>query len=104
METVLVKPIRGRVLVDPIYPRHKGLIFTGHLRPEDIPTTGRVISMPARRLTKKGIPVDWEFKVGDIVVMKRYSCQQITLRKRELIAARASEVLAVIEDENAIEA
>lgn len=100
MQTILVKPIRGRVLVGPIYPKHKGLIFTGHLRPEDIPTTGRVVSIPARRLTKKGIPVDWEFKVGDIVVMKRFSCQQITIRGRELIAAKASEVLAVIEDES----
>lgn len=104
METVFVKPIRGRVLVDPIYPRHKGLIFTGHLRPEDIPTTGRVVSMPARRVTKKGIPIDWEFKVGNIVVMKRFSCQLIKIWGRDLIAAKAAEVLAVIEDENAIEA
>lgn len=98
MSTVNVRCVKGHVLLEPVYPKNEGRIFTGHIKPDDMPPTARVLSIGARPLTKKGAPVDLGFKIGDLVVLKRFTCLWVELRGRNLISTKQHEVLAVIEE------
>ncbi len=94
-----LKPLGNRVLVQRLEPEEKmkgGIILPDSAKKKQ--ESAKVISVgPGKKLDDgKTIPVP--VKVGDIILMDKYSGQEVTLHDEEFIIVKADDIIAIIEE------
>ena len=92
-----VKPLHDRILVKRIDPKEevKGGIIIPDTAKEK-PMEGKVIAVGAGRLDENGKRVQMDVKVGDRILVGKYSGTEIKIEDIEHIILREEEVLGII--------
>ncbi len=92
-----VKPLHDRILVKRIDPKEevKGGIIIPDTAKEK-PLEGKVIGIGAGRLDENGERVQMDVKVGDRILVGKYSGTEIKIEDIEHIILREEEVLGII--------
>lgn len=96
-----VKPTNGKVFVLPEMskPAETCLHLPESSLNRDMPNIGRVFAIGGRRITKKGVTVDHEFKRGDRVMFRKFTGLWVHVRGHKLIQVGANDIEAILPDE-----
>ncbi len=96
-----IKPLRGRVFIipEPYKPADTFLALPGTSINRDMPCFGRVLSVGGKRITKKGVVIEREFKPGDHVFFPKFTGLWVNVRGHKLIQVEQKDVWAVITDD-----
>jgi chaperonin GroES len=98
-DKVNIKPLGGRILVQPLEEEEvteSGLIIPDTASKEK-PQQGKVIALGTGRLTEDGDKVDFRVEVGDVVLFKKYSPDEVELDGEEYLVMEEDDILAIIE-------
>ena len=94
-----IKPIGGNILVKPIEEESKtasGIVLPDTVDKEK-PQKGEVIALGTGKLNEDGEKIPFNVKVGDIVVFKKYSPDEISIDDEDYLIMSEDDILAVIE-------
>lgn len=93
-----LKPTRGRVFILPEQsrPAETFLFVPETSLNRDMPNIGTVFAIGGRRITKKGVTVEREFKVGDRVLFRKFSGLWVDVRGHKLIQIGPEDVEAIL--------
>lgn len=58
----------------------------------------KVIAVGTGKQDKAGKPIPLPVKVGDIILMEKYSGQEVTLADVEYVIVRADDIIAIVEN------
>ena len=98
MKTTNLKPLGNRILVQRLEADEKlagGIILPDSAKKKQ--EQAKVIAVGTGKKDKQGNFIPLEFKVGDIILMEKYSGQEVTLDDEEYIILRSDDVIAIIE-------
>ena len=73
------------------------LIIPETAKNRDMPTTGEVFAIGGRRITKKGLIVEHDFRVGDRVLFKKFTGLWIDFRGHRFIQISQGDIEAILE-------
>lgn len=59
--------------------------------------TAEVIALGTGKLDKAGQPIPFSVKVGNIILMDKYSGQEVTQDDVEYVIVRADDIIAIVE-------
>ncbi len=94
-----LKPLGDRLIIEAI--NEEELTRSGIILPETVdkerPERGKVISVGPGKLMENGQRLSMDVKVGDVVVFKKYSPDEVKIDDKEYLVISESDVLAVIE-------
>ncbi len=93
-----IKPLGDRVLVRPLSKEEKtdsGIIIPDTAK-EEKPQEGEIIAVGPGRLNEKGERVPMQVKVGDQVMFRKYSPDEIKIEEETYLIVSESDILAVI--------
>ncbi|OQX51011.1 co-chaperone GroES [candidate division CPR3 bacterium 4484_211] len=93
-----IKPLGDRVLVRPISKEEtteSGIIIPDTAK-EERPQEGEVLAVGPGKLNEKGERIVPEVKVGDRVMFKKYSPEELKIEGEEFLIVNESDILAVI--------
>ena len=96
---MILKATKGNVWIipDPEPDTVAGFIYKPEAyREKSMPSTGTVAAIGGCQITKKGILVDPEFKVGDHVLFRKYSGFIYEVRGKRFIQIKIPDVEAVL--------
>ncbi len=94
-----LKPLNDRLIVKPLAKEEKtksGIILPDTVDKEK-PEQGEVIAVGPGKLDKDGTRVPMSVKVGDKVVFKKYSPDEVKVAGVEYLVLEESDILAIIE-------
>ena len=96
---ITLKPLGNRVLVQRLEPEEKmkgGIILPDSAKKKQ--ETARVMSIgPGKRLDDgKVLPIP--VKVGDVILMDKYSGQEVAIDDEEYMILKADDIIAIIEE------
>lgn len=94
-----VRPLGDRVLVKPLHEdeaTHAGIILPDTVSKEKA-EKGEVIAVGPGKMTDDGKVLPLAVKVGQKVLFKKYSPDEIKVGKEELLIISESDILAIIE-------
>lgn len=94
-----LRPKIGHIL---LLPEKHGLTSDSILIPDiakgkDMPDRGTVAAMSGRPMTRKGVVYDFDFKIGDRVLVKKFSGLLLNVRGTEYLSVPSGDVLAILE-------
>jgi chaperonin GroES len=92
-----VKPLYDRILVRRLDPKEEikgGIIIPDTAREK--PMEGKVVAVGAGKLDKAGKRIPLEVKVGDKVLIGKYSGQEVKIDDVEHVIIREDEVLGIL--------
>lgn len=93
-----VKPLGGRILVKPLEEEEvteSGLIIPDTAEKEK-PQQGEVVALGTGKVTEDGKVLKFYLKVGDRILFKKYSPDEIEVGGDEYLVMEEDDVLAVI--------
>lgn len=93
-----LKPLGNRILVKRLESEEKmkgGIILPDTAKKKQ--ETATVIAIGTGKKDKAGAPIPFPVKVGDKILMEKYSGQEVTLDGEELIILRADDIIAIVE-------
>jgi len=95
--TITLKPLKGRVLIrpEPVVPRETFLALPETACNRDMPCFGTVLAIGGRRITRKGVVLEHEFKIGDRVFFPKFIGLWVNIRGQQLIQVEQKDVAAV---------
>jgi chaperonin GroES len=99
-DKVNIKPLGGRILVQPLEEEEvteSGLIIPDTASKEK-PQQGKVIALGTGKVTDEGKNIDFRVKVGEKILFKKYSPDEVELGGEEYLVMDEDDILAVIED------
>jgi chaperonin GroES len=94
-----MKTVQERVIVKPLDPdtvSSGGIIIPDSAA--ERPTRGRVVAVGKGRITKRGVTIDPEIKVGDVVLYSRYNGQEMKLDEGYHLLIKYTDVLGILEE------
>ena len=97
-QTCSLQPLGNRVVVRRLAAEETlkgGLILPDNAKKKQ--EQAEVVAIGAGKKDKNGQLVPVQVRVGDIILMEKYSGQEITINDEELIIVRADDLIAVIE-------
>ena len=92
------KPLGNRVLVKRIEAEQKlkgGIILPDSAKKKQ--EQAEVIALGTGKLDKSGKIIPLPVKVGDIILIEKYSGQEITLNDQEFVIVRGDDIIAIVE-------
>jgi chaperonin GroES len=95
-----IKPLGGRILVQPLEEEEvteSGLIIPDTADKEK-PQQGVVVALGTGKVTEDGDEMDFRVEVGDKVLFKKYSPDEVEMGGEEYLVMDEDDVLAVIDD------
>lgn len=96
---ITLKPLSNRVLVQRLEPEEKvkgGIILPDSAKKKQ--ESARVIAVgPGKRLDD-GKMVPMPVNIGDVVLMDKYSGQEVTIDDTEYMIVKADDIIAIIEE------
>jgi chaperonin GroES len=96
-DAMKVKPLYDRILVRRLNPKEevKGGIIIPDTAKEK-PMEGKVVAVGAGKVDKSGKRIPLEVKVGDKVLIGKYSGQEVKIEDVEHVIIREDEVLGIL--------
>ena len=94
-----LRPLGDRVVVKPLSAEEVtkfGIILPDTVEKER-PEKGEVIAVGPGKLSDDGKPMPMSVKIGDKVVFKKYSPDEIKVDDKEVLVISESDIMAVIE-------
>lgn len=92
-------PLGNRVLVSRLEPEEKlkgGIVLPDSAKKKQ--EQAKVIAIGPGKKDKNGNLIPMPVKVNDIILMEKYSGQEITLNDEEFIIIKADDIIAIIEN------
>jgi len=96
--TTKLKPLGNRVLVKRLAPEESvkgGIILPDSAKKKQ--ETAEVVALGTGKKDKAGNLIEFPVKVGDHILMEKYSGQDITLEDEEFIILTADDIIAIVE-------
>ncbi len=94
-----LKPLADRVIVEPL--NEDEVTRAGIILPDTIdkekPEKGKVLAVGPGKLSENGTRTPVGVKVGDVVVFKKYSPDEVKIDGKEYFVLSESDLMAVIE-------
>ncbi|MDF2577877.1 MAG: groes1 [Chlamydiales bacterium] len=59
--------------------------------------TARIIAVGTGKLDKNGQKVEMPVKVGDVILMDKYSGQEVTLDDQDYVIVRSEDIIAIVQ-------
>lgn len=97
-QNVKLKPLGNRVLVRRLAAEEKlkgGIILPDTAKKKQ--EQAEVIALGAGKKDKNGVIIPMPVQLGDIILMEKYSGQDVTLEDEDYVILRADDIIAVIE-------
>lgn len=94
-----IKPLGGYILVRPEKEEEKtasGLILQSTSKGER-PQKGEIISLGTGLISEKGDILPFNVKVGDVVLFKKYSPEEIELEGENYLIMKESDILGIVQ-------
>ncbi len=93
-----IKPVGGNILVKPV--QEETTTQAGIVLPDTVdkekPQKGEIIALGSQRLSQTGEKIGFSVKVGDIVVFKKYSPDEIEIDGEKYLIMDEDAILAII--------
>lgn len=93
-----ITPIGGNILVKPV--TQDQTTASGIVLPDTVdkekPQKGKIIALGTQRLSNTGEKIDFNVKVGDIVLFKKYSPDDIEVDGEEYLIMDEDAILAIV--------
>jgi chaperonin GroES len=92
-------PLGNRVLVSRLEPEEKlkgGIVLPDSAKKKQ--EQAKVIAIGPGKKDKNGNLIPMPVKVNDVILMEKYSGQEITLNDEEFIIIKADDIIAIIEN------
>jgi len=96
--SVKLKPLGNRVLVRRLAAEEKlkgGIILPDTAKKKQ--EQAEVVAIGEGKKDKSGTLISMPVKVGDIILMEKYSGQDVTLDDQEYVILRADDIIAIVE-------
>ncbi len=96
--SVKLKPLGNRVLVRRLAAEEKlkgGIILPDTAKKKQ--EQAEVIGIGTGKKDKNGTLIPMPVKVGDVILMEKYSGQDVTLNDEEFVILRADDIIAIVE-------
>lgn len=96
---ITLKPLSNRVLVQRLEPEEKmkgGIILPDSAKKKQ--ESARVIAVGSGKRLDDGKIVPMPVKIGDVVLMDKYSGQEVTIDDTEYMIVKADDIIAIIEE------
>ena len=93
----MLKPLSNRVVVEPLREQTKGGIILPETADKEKPEQGKVVATGPGKLLDNGQRAPLEVKVGDTVVFKKYSPDEIKVEGKDYLILEESDILGIIE-------
>jgi len=93
-----LKPLGNRVLVKRLEAEEQvkgGIILPDSAKKKQ--ETAAVVAIGTGKKDKSGDPIPFPVKVGDKILMEKYSGQEVTLDGEEYVILRADDIIAIVE-------
>lgn len=93
-----VTPLGGNILVEPVSEESKteaGIVLPDTVDKEK-PQKGKVVALGTGKLTEEGKKVSFNVKVGDIVIFKKYSPDEVEVEDNEYLIMSEDDILAIV--------
>ena len=93
-----LKPLGDRLIVEPISADEvtkAGIILPDTVDKEK-PERGTVVAVGPGKLLESGARLPMDLKVGDVVVFKKYSPDEIKIDDKEYLILSESDIMAVV--------
>ncbi len=99
LRVMRLKPINDRVVVKPTPEEQmtKGGILLPDTMDKERPEQGEVIAVGEGKLLDNGTRAPMSVKVGDTVMFKKYSPDEIKIDKEEYLVISENDILAILE-------
>ena len=94
-----LKPIGNRVVLK--RQKNEEMTLGGIILPESAQNkkeTATVVAIGSGKVTDEGKTLPIPVSVGDVVLMDKYSGQEVTIDDEEFIIAKADDIVAIIEE------
>lgn len=98
MNKVSLKPIGNRVVVKRMEQQESskgGILLPDSAKKKQ--ETAKVLAVGSGRVGKDGEVIPVEVKVGDIVLMDKYSGQEVTINDEEFLILKSDDIIAIVE-------
>ena len=93
-----IQPLGGNILVEALSEETKtssGIVLPDTVDKEK-PQKGKVIAIGTGKLTNDGKKISFNVKVGDTIIFKKYSPDEVEIDDKEYLIMSEDDVLAVI--------
>lgn len=94
----MIKPLHSNVVVKPKSPEEvtkSGIVLPGTVE-KDRPEQGEVVAVGEGRVLEDGKKAPMSVAVGDTVMFKKYSPDEIKIDGEELLVISESDILAIL--------
>ena len=95
---VILRPVGNRVVVKRMEQQETskgGILLPDSAKKKQ--ESAEVISVGSGKITKDGQTLPMPVKVGDVVLMDKYSGQEVTLNDEEFVILKSDDIIAIIE-------
>ena len=93
----MLKPLSNRVVVEPIKEEAKGGIILPATADREKPEKGKIIACGPGKLLDNGTRAPMGVKVGDVVMFKKYSPDEVKVEGKEYLVLEESDIMGIIE-------
>lgn len=93
-----IKPLGGNILVEAVEEESKtasGIVLPDTVDKEK-PQKGKIVALGTGKVTEEGKKISFNVKVGDIVIFKKYSPDEIEIDNKEYLIMSEDDILAII--------
>ena len=91
-----LKPLGSRVVIEPVKEETKGGIILPDTADREKPEKGKVVAVGPGKFLENGNRAIMEVKVGDIVVFKKYSPDEVKVDNKEYFILDEGDIMALI--------
>lgn len=93
-----LRPRKGTAFILPesVGPTSDVIIIPDRCKDRELPDRGKVVAMSGKPVTKKGVVTDVEFKIGDRVIVKKFTGILIHFEGERYFSVPLHEVMAVL--------
>ena len=99
VKKITLKPLGNRVLAQRLEPQETmkgGIILPDSAKKKQ--ETAKIVAVGSGKRLDDGKVLPVAVKVGDIILMDKYSGQEVTLNDEEYMILKADDIIAIIED------
>lgn len=99
MRSMQLKPVGGHIIVEPQEKEEKTAsgIYLPTTGEKERPEQGKVIAVGPGKLLENGNRQPVEVAVGDVVVFKKYSPDEVKIGEKTYFVLSADDVMAIVE-------
>lgn len=96
---ITLKPLGNRVLVQRLEPEEKmkgGIILPDSAKKKQ--ESARVMAIGSGKKLEDGKTIPMPVKIGDVILMDKYSGQEVSIDGEEYMILKADDIIAIIEE------